>query len=103
MVAVEEAVVAEAKGGGQEVQVVERRPRVWRTLASSLSPAQPTGRLLPPRTALPIAAPAHHGLDGLGQHLPGGVQVTSQPLLVQLQLAAPGQGQTRKGGMRCHA
>lgn len=37
-------------------------------------------------------APAHDGLDGLRQHLPGGVQVSRQPLLVQLQLAAPGDG-----------
>ena len=32
--------------------------------------------------------PAHHRLDGLSQHLPGGVQVSSQTGSVQLQLAA---------------
>ena len=37
--------------------------------------------------ARPRAAPAHDGLDGLREHLPGGIQVGSQPRGVQLQLA----------------
>ena len=33
------------------------------------------------------AEAAHHGLDRLGQHFPGAVQIVGQGLFVELQLA----------------